>query len=93
MKTLAQLKRVIQVGTCITLVDAPTMPDHKYLNVKRFVHSKDTTGIYLNESMDTVRKGSFLPWPKASKLAYENDMFDVYADNADIIELSYKIHA
>lgn len=76
----------------MTLVDAPMMPDHKYLNTKRVVHTKDTTGIYLNESVNTLKKGSFLPWPRAKRMAYNGEMLTIYDDNGNA-ELSYKIHA
>ena len=77
MKTLADLKRDLKVGDSITLVEAPTMPKHRYLGVKRFVVKKQGNGVYLNED-PTAKAGSFLEFPNAKLTDYDGNEIRVY---------------
>lgn len=87
MKTLAQLKRDLTVGTKVKCIHNKYTP--KYLNKIRYIKYKDTTGIYLDDDMETIGKGSFLQYPKADRLIYEGDIFGVYTQTE--CELSYQI--
>lgn len=70
MKTLAELKRDLTIGDSLTLVEAPNMPTHKYLNVKRYIVKKQGNGFYLNEDK-TATRGSFLEFLNAKLVEYD----------------------
>jgi hypothetical protein len=79
MKTLAQLKRDIEVGTDIlcTRILATNGQEEELserMRKLRQVSYKDTTGFYLRMLSDETR-GSFCEWPKARELHYEGDSF------------------
>lgn len=77
MKTLAELKRELNIGDSITLIEAPTMPTHKWLNVKRFVVKKQGNGVYLSPNK-TDTKGSFLEFTNAKLTEYDGKEIRVY---------------
>lgn len=86
MKTLADFKREINVGYIIECVNVQE-PTNKYTNTlvsvgptermqgKRTVTYKDTTGFYLNQTLENGKRGSFCGFPKASDLLYTGDRF------------------
>lgn len=86
-KTLAQLKRDLTVGTKVKCLHNKYTP--KFINKTRYIKYVDTTGIYLNEDMETTERGSFLSFPKADRLIYEGDIFGIYTQLE--CELSYQI--
>jgi len=70
MKTLADLKRDLKIGDSITLVESPVRPDHKFLNIKRYVVKKQGNGVYLNPDKNAT-KGSFLEFKNAKLTEYD----------------------
>lgn len=78
MKTLADLKRDLTIGSSLTLVSRYGQTEGKNIGVERFVVKKNTVGLYLNIDK-TATKGSFLDWPKASLLEYTNGTITIYA--------------
>jgi len=70
MKTLADLKRDLKIGDSITLVESPLRPDHKFLNIKRYVVKKQGNGVYLNPDKNAT-KGSFLEFKNAKLTEYD----------------------
>lgn len=77
MKTLADLKRDLQVGMSITLVEAPTMPNHKFLNQKRYIVKKQGNGVYLNVDINAA-SGSFLEFTNAKLTEYDGNTIKIY---------------
>lgn len=77
MKTLADLKRDLKIGDSLTLVEAPTMPEHRFLNVKRYIVKKQGNGVYLNTDK-TALKGSFLEFTNAKLTDYDGDTIKTY---------------
>lgn len=84
MKTLAQLKRDLNIGDKVKVLEV--WERRKGENVKidlpekmqevREVSYKDTTGWYFKRKDDTSR-GSFCDYPKASELVYTDDTFSI----------------
>jgi hypothetical protein len=77
MKTLADLKRDLVIGSSITLVEAPDMPDHKFLNIKRYVVKKQGNGVYLNADKNAV-SGSFLEFKNAKLTEYDGNTIKIF---------------
>lgn len=77
MKTLAELKRELNIGNSITLIESPTMPNHKWLNVKRYVVKKQGNGVYLSPDKNDV-KGSFLEFTNAKLTEYDGKEIRTY---------------
>lgn len=77
MKTLADAKRRLTVGTAVVLdkyevrgVPAP----HKYLNVPRYVVVAQTNSFALGPTPDTPRaEASWADWPKAAEFRADED--------------------
>ena len=70
MKTIADLRRDLSIGTQVTLTYAQFT--HKFLNVPRVVIKLQSNGVVLALSA-TDTKGSFLDFPKASLASYTID--------------------
>lgn len=86
MKTLAELKRELNIGDSITLIESPTMPNHKWLNVKRYVVKKQGNGVYLSPDKNDT-KGSFLEFTNAKLTEYDGKEIRVYlAGNREFTE-------
>ena len=77
MKTLSDLKRDLNIGDSITLVESPTMPEHKWLNIKRYVVKKQGNGVYLNPDKNET-KGSFLEFKNAKLTEYDGNTIKVF---------------
>jgi len=77
LKSFASMKRDLQVGDALTLVEAPTMPNHTRLNIKRYIVRKQTNGWYLNPDKNADR-GSFLDLPNAKLVEYDGEEIRVY---------------
>lgn len=77
MKTLADLKRQLVIGSSLTLTSRYGQTEGKNIGVKRFIVKKNTTGVYLNEDKAAV-KGAFLDWPKASLLSFDNGTITIH---------------
>jgi len=77
MKTLSDLKRDLNIGDSITLVEAPTMPEHKWLNIKRYVVKKQGNGVYLSPDKNET-KGSFLEFKNAKLTEYDGKTIKVF---------------
>lgn len=84
MKTLAEFKRNIQIGHKIITTRFFNSIDGILVEVDipekmkkiRKVSYKDTTGFYLKDTDDyTIRRGSFLKYPKASGFHYDENVF------------------
>lgn len=77
MKTLADLKRDLFIGSCLTLISRRGWTEGRNIGIKRYVVKKNTVGFYLNKDKNAT-KGSYLDWPKASLLEYENSTIKIY---------------
>lgn len=77
MKTLSQLKRDLSLGAFVILTDSPTMPNHKYLNTPRYIIKIQSNGVILSPDAKGT-KGSFMVFPKASLMEYENDTLKIF---------------
>lgn len=78
MKTLADLKRDLNIGTALTLIESETMPEHRNLNKKRYIIKKNSVGVTLAEDMNAT-KGSIMDYPKkATLLDYDGEFITLY---------------
>lgn len=90
MKTLAQLKRDIEIGSSILCLETKeanfndpervlvVRPLNEKMKKMRLVTLIDTTGFYLKSADDdSTKRGSFCGWPKASDLEYTEDKFTI----------------
>lgn len=77
MKSLASLKRDLNIGDSITLIESPQRLDNSRLGVKRHVVRKQTNGVYLNKDKNASR-GSFLELPNAKLVEYDGNEIRVY---------------
>lgn len=76
MKTLAQLKRDLKVGTKLKTI---FNLHGKYLGSIRTISKVQTNGIYLETNDGTRTFNSWLPFPKkTSYMNYENNTFEFY---------------
>jgi hypothetical protein len=79
IKSLAELKRKVKVGTKIKLVEATTafgLP-HKYLGSVRAVDKVQSNAI-------RFEGGSYLYWPKASNMTFEENGFSIEEGNVNL---------
>jgi len=76
MKTLADLKRDLQVGDSITTIKNEMKPD--FVGKKRYIVKKQGNGIYLNEDKNAT-KGSFLEFKNAKLTEYDGENIRTYA--------------
>lgn len=79
MKTLADLKRALTLGTKITLVAAPDMPSHKFLNVPRFVIKVQSKCVALHSDPDATKQGSYLDFPRAHLVEFIGESIRIFA--------------
>jgi len=77
MKSLADLKRDLVIGSSLTLVSRYGKTEGKNIGIKRFVVKKNTVGLCLNADKNAT-KGAFLDWPKASLLKYDGDTITIH---------------
>lgn len=63
MKTLADLKRKLAIGTKLIMVTHDWYPTGKLIGLKRKIIEKNTVGIYFEG-------GSFLSYPKATEVEF-----------------------
>lgn len=77
MKTLADLKRDLKVGTQLTLVEFHGTKDSKWINSPRYVIKTSTVDIQLSPDKNAT-KGSHLNWPKASLLEYDGKTIRIF---------------
>lgn len=88
MKSLADLRRAIKVGTTVTLV--ASNKSHKYLNVPRKVVLVNTVGFaLLPDTTDTGASPSYLSWPKARELRFAHD--DEFTVTLSYVTLTYEV--
>lgn len=66
---LADLKRRLQLGVKVKLIEAPTMPNHKFLGVIREVTKVQTNAVKLGSS--------FLDFPKAANIIGTENTFTI----------------
>lgn len=76
MQTLADLKRALTLGTAVTLIKAPF--EHRNLLTQRYVVKVQGNGIELSPDKD-AKKGSFMDFPKAALLSFEDSSFTIHA--------------
>lgn len=91
MKTFAQLKRDLKVGTKLKCVF-----NHygKYLNVVRPISKVQTNAVYLKTETENGTVNSYLDFPpKAGLVKYDGNIFEFYFErNGELIkELAYEI--
>jgi len=77
MKTLADLKRDLVIGSSLILLSRYGKTEGKNIGVERFVVKKNTAGVYLGTNK-TAKTGAFLDWPKASLLEYADGIIKMY---------------
>jgi hypothetical protein len=77
LKSFASMKRDLQIGDTLTLVESPKMPNNTRLNVKRYIVGKQTNGLYLSADKN-ASKGSFLDFPNAKLVEYDGEEIRVY---------------
>ena len=77
MKTLADLKRDLKLGTKITMTSHYGKTDDKLIGVERYVVKVKTNGIEFSKNKEDAR-GSFLDYPKASLTEYDGETLSVY---------------
>lgn len=78
IQSFAELKRELQKYRKIKLVEAPCMPNHKYLNVVREIVKVQTNGIQL-EGGSWLGLGMY--GEKSSDFTYQENGFTVYNNN------------
>lgn len=77
MKTLTDLKRDIKIGDSLVLVEAPNMPNHKYLNLPRYIVKIQTNAICLNEDKE-AKSGSYMDLPNAKLIEYDGETIKIF---------------
>ena len=91
MKTFAQLKRDLKVGTKLKCI----FNYHgKYLNVVRPITKVQTNAVYLKTETENGTVNSYLDFPpKASLVKYDENVFEFYFErNGELIkQLAYEI--
>jgi hypothetical protein len=75
MKTLAELKRELEVGDSITTIKNDMKPD--LVGKKRYIIKKQGNGVYLNEDKN-AKTGSFLEFKNAKLTEYDGEYIRVY---------------
>ena len=93
MKTLADLKRDLTIGTVIEMTSnefAPSSDRVKNLvGIKRYIVKKNTTGVQLSQDKNAI-KGSHLDYPaKATLFEYDGETLKIF--NEGNLSLAYKI--
>lgn len=83
MKTLAEAKRKMQLGTKAKIVWAHY--PHKYLNIEREVSLVQTNAIAF-KSLDGHKGPSYLTWPKASEFVGTDKGFKILEDGKLLLE-------
>lgn len=91
MKTFAQLKRDLKVGTKLKCIF-----NHygKYLNVVRPISKVQTNAVCLKTETENGTVNSYLDFPQKAKLVkYDENVFEFYFErNGELIkELAYEI--
>ena len=76
MKTLADLKRDLKIGTMLTLTQS-FFPGHKFLNVPRYVVKNNSVGIELNANKE-AKSGSCLNLKRASLIKYDGTTLKIF---------------
>lgn len=91
MKTFAQLKRDLKVGTKLKCI----FNYHgKYLNVVRPISKVQTNAVYLKTETENGTVNSYLDFPPtASLVKYDGNVFEFYSKiNGELIKaLAYEI--
>ena len=77
MATLAQLKRDLTIGQCLTQTSFHGKTEGKNIGVPRFIVKKNTQGICLNEDK-TAARGSYLDYPPASFMEFDGETIKIY---------------
>lgn len=77
LRPLAELKRNLQIGNSLTLVESPDLPNHRGLNVKRYIVKKQGNGVYLNPDKQ-AKNGSFLEFNNAKLTEYDGEEIRTY---------------
>ena len=78
MKTLADLKRDLQIGTSIQMINFNNREEiPERLQGTRYVVKVKSNGIELNKDKEAT-KGSFLDYPKATLCDYTGDTLTIY---------------
>ena len=91
MKTFAQLKRDLKVGTKLKCIF-----NHygKYLNVVRPITKVQTNAVYIKTETENGTVNSYLNFPpKANLVKYDGNVFEFYVEmNGELVKmLAYEI--
>ena len=76
MKTLADLKKDLSIGTPLTMT-FNSWGKGKFIDVKRYIIKKQSNGVTIGEK-PTDTKGSFLDYPKASLMEYDGQTLKIF---------------
>lgn len=77
MKTIAELKRDLTIGTSIEMVNFHGQDIPERLQGVRYVVKVKSNGIELNKDKTAI-KGSFLDYPKATLCEYDGENLRIY---------------
>lgn len=72
MKTLADLKRKMTLGTTVTMVKHDWMPNGELINLPRKIKTVQSNGVQF-EPHKEGKQGSWLTWHKASEYRFLNE--------------------
>ena len=82
MKTLAELKNILQVGTKLKTLEN----NHgKYIGETAEITKRQTNGIYINRN----GKSSWLEFPKASQVVFDGN--DIFTFDIGFFKVKYQI--
>jgi len=85
MKTLADLKRDLKLGTKITKTSHYGKTEGKLIGVERYVVKVKSNSIEFS-SNKTDTRGSFLDYPKASLTEYDGETLKVYVQDSETLQ-------
>jgi hypothetical protein len=90
MKTLAELKRNLKVGTSLVMTRHDWNPHCPLIGVTRKIQIKQVNAIQF-EPMPGKREGSWLYWRSAKEVVVRDNEFDVELEPGSGKFMSYKI--
>lgn len=91
-KTLADLKRDLVQGTEVIMTFNSNNSERiqSYLNIPRYIVKVQSNGIYISENNEAL-SGSWLEFPKASRMSFTGTVLDIFDDKTGDLSLSYKV--
>lgn len=83
MKTLADVKRRLQIGVTVTLIWAKEGMGHKNLGIARRVQKVQSNAVVFESP--TSPAGCWLTWRKAKDVIANGDKFSIYENGEEIL--------